>query len=225
MTKSPPEKHGKCKPIEVLFDLLFPPKCPFCERLLEHGVPLCPICQQELPWLKEEAAEKLLEDAWWCVAPLRYDDKVQHAVHAYKFQGKSCRSGALGSLIAQCVQEHGLSATLISWPPLSKKRLKARGYDQAQLLAEEVGRHLSLPVVRTLQKRDVPAQSSLHSDRDRHANIHSAYQVWMPERFVGKDILLIDDVVTSGATLSACAKVLEEAGAGRIACAALSRAR
>lgn len=207
-----------------LLDLLFPPKCPFCGKLLEKGALLCSDCQRDLPWLSERAAETTVELTEGCVSALRYQDKVRSAVHAYKFSGRSARSKPFGILVTQAVSDQGFAADLISFPSLSKKRLGQRGYDQAELLAVEVGKRLGLPVVRTLDKEERPAQSGLEGEAQRRANLLGAYTAVSPENFRGKTILLIDDVVTTGATLSECAKTLRVAGAGEILCATLAKA-
>lgn len=212
--------------LDFLWDLLFPPKCPFCGRLLERGGELlCAGCQRELPWLTGAEREKPVEFTSGCAAPLRYQGRVPGAVQAYKFGGKSARSRAFGALVAQCVSDRGMAADLVSWPPLSRKRLRQRGYDQARLLAEAVAAALGLPVEGTLVKREVPAQSSLSGAAARRANVLGAYTVPAPELVRDRRVLLVDDVVTSGATLSECARVLRTAGAAEVSCAALARAR
>lgn len=210
--------------LDWLLDLLFPPKCPFCGKLLEKGVLLCPDCQRDLPWLVGGAAETKVELTKGCVSALRYEDKVRSAIHSYKFKGYSARSVPFGVLVAQAVRDHDLTADLVSWPSLSKKRLRQRGYDQAELLAREVGKRLGLPVFRTLDKADRPAQSGLEGEAARRANLLGAYTALAPERFAGKTILLIDDVVTTGATLAECAKTLRLAGAAEVVCATLAKA-
>lgn len=205
-------------------DLLFPLKCPFCGRLLEKGALLCPECQRDLPWLAGGAAETKVELTGGCVSALRYEDKVRSAVHGYKFKGYSARSLPFGALTAQAVRDHDLAADLISWPSLSPKRLRRRGYDQAELLAREVGKRLGLPVLRTVDKEDRPAQSGIEGEAARRANLLGAYTALGPEGFQGKTILLIDDVVTTGATLSECAKTLRLAGAEAVLCATLAKA-
>ena len=213
------------KATDALLDLLFPPKCPFCGKLLEKDQLLCPECQRELPWLTGAAGEKAVELTRGCVSPLRYTGKVPDGVHGFKFDGRSARSETFGLLIAQCVRDRGLSADLVSWPSLSPKRLRQRGYDQAELLARRVGRELGLPVVRTVDKKEIPAQSGLEEESARRANVLGAYSAHRPEGFQGKTVLLVDDVVTTGATLSACAGVLLLGGAKEILCATLARAR
>lgn len=210
--------------LDWVLDLLFPPKCPFCGRLLEKGELLCPDCQRGLPWLEGRAGETEVELTAGCVSALRYEDKVRSAIHGYKFDGRSARSVAFGALTAQAVGDHGITADLVSWPSLSKKRLRQRGYDQAELLAREVGRRLGLSVLRTVDKRERPAQSGIQGEAARRANLLGAYVPVEPGNFEGQIVLLVDDVVTSGATLAECAKTLRLAGAERIFCATLAKA-
>ena len=210
--------------LDWVLDLLFPPKCPFCGRLLEKGELLCPDCQRGLPWLEGRAGETEVELTAGCVSALRYEDKVRSAIHGYKFDGRSARSVAFGAMTAQAVGDHGITADLVSWPSLSKKRLRQRGYDQAELLAREVGRRLGLSVLRTVDKRERPAQSGIQGEAARRANLLGAYVPVEPGNFEGRIILLVDDVVTSGATLAECAKTLRLAGAERIFCATLAKA-
>lgn len=208
----------------ALLDLLFPPKCPFCGALLGKGEALCPACRRDLPWLRGPASERMVELTAGCVSALRYQDKVRQSIHGYKFGGLSARSRVFGILIAQALRDRDLTGELVTWPSLSKKRLRQRGYDQAELLARQVGEELGLPVLRTLRKADRPAQSGILEEAQRRANLLGAYTVLCPEAVRGKTVLLIDDVVTTGATLSECAKVLQLAGSGRICCATLARA-
>jgi ComF family protein len=114
---------------------------------------------------------------------------------------------------------------LVTWAPLSKKRLRKRGYDQAKLLAEQVSKALQIPLVSTLEKmRDTKAQSTLGAEQ-RRENVKNVYRLAKGCSVTGKRILLVDDILTTGSTLSACAKVLLEGGAERVDCAALARSR
>ena len=210
--------------LDWVLDLLFPPKCPFCGRLLEKGELLCPDCQRGLPWLEGRAGETEVELTAGCVSALRYEDKVRSAIHGYKFDGRSARSVAFGAMTAQAVGDHGITADLVSWPSLSKKRLRQRGYDQAELLAREVGRRLGLSVLRTVDNRERPAPSGIQGEAAPRANLLGAYVPVEPGNFEGRIVLLVDDVVTSGATLAECAKTLRLAGAERIFCATLAKA-
>lgn len=213
--------------LDKLLDLLFPPKCPFCAKLLRAGeTDLCGACQRELPWLSDAAAEQRGEFFTLCVSPLRYRDGVRDGIHRYKFGGRDHYARAFGTLVAQCAADHlaDQALSLVTWPTLSKRRLRKRGYDQAELLARRVGEELGLPVVKTLRKGHRPAQSGIQDAARRRANVLGAYEVLDPAAVAGKRVLLVDDVVTSGATLSECARVLRTAGAEAVCCATLARA-
>lgn len=208
---------------DLVLDLLFPPKCPFCGCLLEKGLLLCPECRRDLPWLGG-AAERGVELTAGCWSPLRYEGAVRKAVHDYKFHGQRARSKPFGALVAQCVADNRLEFDLVSWPSLSKGRLRERGYDQAQLLACEVALAAGRPLSRTLDKAERPAQSGQAGIEARRVNLLGAYTPCCPEEVRGKTVLLVDDVITTGATLSECAKTLRVAGAKAVVCATLARA-
>lgn len=213
-------------PGAALLDLLFPRKCPFCQRLVEGDALLCPDCQRTLPWLTEKAAERSPEFLKLCVSPLRYKGPVAESIHRYKFSGRRNYAAAYGALMAQCVLDHpDVTFDLLSWAPLSRRRLRQRGYDQARLLARAVGERLNVPVTPVLVKRrDIPAQSGLSEQAARRANVLGAYELLPGAQVAGSSILLADDVVTSGATLSECARVLLTAGAAQVCAVTLAQA-
>ena len=217
------------RPLGALLDLLFPPRCVFCRRLLHRGEEgICPRGQQELPWALGAEAEQTGEFFSLCASPLWYQDQVRASFHRYKFKGVRGYSRTYGRLVAQCVQDHLAGRyDLITWVPLSRARLRQRGYDQAMLLASAAALALDDVAAETLCKvRDTEAQSGLgKNDASRRANVLSAYQVTDPALVEGRRVLLIDDIVTTGSTLSECARVLRTAGATDVVCAALARSR
>lgn len=215
-------------PLGVLLDLLFPPKCVFCGKVLDSGEDgLCARCQRDLPWLADGEAELTGEFFSLCAAPLRYQDKVRDSIRRYKFNGRRGYHKLYGKLVAQCVHDHLAGRyDLITWVPLSSQRKKERGYDQAFLLASAAALELGEVAVETLQKeRHTAAQSGLTEAAQRRANVLGAYTPVDPELVAGKRVLLIDDVVTTGSTLSECARTLRTMGAKDVVCAALARAR
>lgn len=220
---------SRTRPLSLLLDLLFPPRCVFCRRLLGRGEEgICAPCRAELPWTAGPDAGQRLEPDLLCVSPLWYQGAVRSSFHRYKFQGLRGYAGTYGRAVARCVGDR-LSGRydLITWVPLSPERRKKRGYDQAMLLAVAVARELGGTAVETLRKcRNTPAQSGLGRDDDaRRANVSGVYQAAKPEQIFGRRILLIDDVITTGSTLSECARTLRSAGAAEVVCATLARAR
>lgn len=213
---------------EGLLDLLFPPKCPFCERVLENPrAPVCPACQPLLPWLEGKAGERRVDFTDGCFSPLAYRDAVPGAVKRYKFRRVRACAAPLGGLMAQCLRDRlPQGADLVTWAPLSRKRLRERGFDQAELLARRVGALCALPALPTLAKvRHTQPQSGLEEESARRANALGAYALLPGIDLTGKRVVLADDVVTSGATLSQCAALLRQAGAEAVYGLTLAQAR
>ena len=208
-----------------LLDLLFPPKCVFCRRVLKAGkTGVCALCVATLRRTPRGGAQT--GDFFsTCVSPFYYEDKVRDSIHRYKFREATGYANTYGRLIADCIRENLAGRyDLISWVPLSAQRLKKRGYDQAMLLAMAAALELSDVAVETLKKHtDVPAQSGVGSEEKRRANIAGVFRVSDAELVQDRRILLIDDIVTTGATLSECARILRRAGAAEVLCATLAR--
>jgi ComF family protein len=211
--------------IASLLDLLFPPKCVFCGRVLhDSGDSWCDKCIESLPFtLNGGKQEGLYYD--FCISPLYYKAAVRRSILRFKFRGASGYAGVYGKILADNIREHpDIGYDVISWVPLSSKRKRSRGYDQAMLLALATALELGDVAVETLMKpRDVRAQSELGAAAERRSNISGAYEAVDPELIEGKCVLLIDDIVTTGSTLDECASVLLAAGASKVVCAALAR--
>lgn len=207
---------------EWLLDLVFPPKCVFCTAILESaGETVCPDCRKSLPKYRCERAGKT-EFIPKVAAALYYEDTVRRSLHRYKFSGRSHYAPVYAALMWEAVSAQ-LDAPFdtLSYVPLSRKRLRQRGYDQARLLAEELGKILGMEPVPLLEKRrDVPAQSSMKTAAERRANISGCYAVTADVR--GRRILLVDDIFTTGATLSEAARMLRTAGAAEVYAAAVA---
>lgn len=162
-----------------------------------------------------------------CVSPLYYEDDVRKSILRFKFNNATHYADIYSGLIAECVTEYlSGSYDLITWVPLSSKRLKKRGYDQAMLLAMSTALKMNDVAVELLVKHtDVPAQSGIGGAERRRANISGVYSVYDEELIRGKRILLIDDITTTGSTLSECAKMCKMAGATEVVCATLARTK
>jgi len=211
--------------ISSLLDLLFPPKCVFCGRvLLGRDDQWCDKCVESLPYALNGGRQ---DGAYYdfCISPLNYKGVVRKSILRFKFRGASGYADAYGKILADCIREHpDIGYDVISWVPLSSKRERSRGYDQAMLLALATALELNDVAAETLKKpRDVRAQSELGGATERRANISGAYEVADAELIDGKCVLLVDDIVTTGSTLEECASVLLSAGASRVVCAALAR--
>ena len=211
------------KLIDWFLDLLYPTKCIVCRKRLPPGIPtICPTCQETLPLASDiHTKGKYISD---CVSAVRYEGAVREAILRFKFGDAQIYRIAFGELVAERIYEDLFGEfDILSWVPLAPDRKKERGYDQVELIARNVSERLQIPLVPLLKKRrGVSAQSLASSPAERRANIAGAYRVIDPDVVQGKRILLIDDVVTTGSTLSECARTLRNAGAVRVLCATLA---
>ncbi len=210
---------------ETVLELFFPTRCCFCRRLTGRGVPVCAACARKYPDVPKPQCEQRFPRLRACFSPLRYDGDVRRALLRYKFGGLTAYASVFADFMVKCLDENGISCdSIITWVPLSRKRLRQRGYDQAGLLAEEIAKARGQRCVRLLEKtRHTPAQSGLRRREERQANAAGAYRVIDPAKIAGREILLVDDIVTTGSTLSECARVLREAGAGQVTAVTAAR--
>ena len=205
-------------------DLLFPPKCPFCWKILDRADARCEKCADKLSYTTDGGRQSG-ESFAVCVSPFYFDGVIRDSIHRYKFGGAQLYAEVYGKVLADCIAKHvDVEYDIISWIPLSDRRLRERGYDQAFLLAQSTAKSLGVACVATLRKiKNVQAQSDITGKQARSINIAGAYEAVNPPQIAGKTILLIDDVITTGSTIDECANVLLSAGAKKIVCATLAR--
>ena len=216
--------HEKKSWIQAAVDLLFPRRCPFCGKVTEGGALLCRGCEAQLPLTGEHP---LKEGAYGrCAAPLYYEGAVRRAVLDLKFHGRLGVVACFAELMAQCAAEvYAGEFDTVSWVPVSHKRRRERGFDQAEELCRALGRLWDTEPTATLRKiQDNRAQSSLTAAEERRGNVLGVYEAIAPNVW-GRRILLVDDVMTTGSTLAECARVLREAGAAEVVCLTFSRVR
>lgn len=210
-----------------LLDLLFPPRCAFCRKVLKTGERgICSKCEASIP-RTAYGGEQGGEFFSACYSPLFYENEVRESVLRFKFKDLSSYADIYGRLISDCIRENLEGRyDIITWVPLSERRRKSRGYDQAMLLAMSAALKLDDVAVELLIKHtDVPAQSGMGDASKRRANISGVYKVSDEELVRDKRVLLIDDIITTGSTLSECAKTLRLCGAKEVLCCTLARGR
>ena len=215
---------------EILLDFLFPPHCAGCGR---EGRFICQSCLESLPRIEPPYCERCgtpLASVGPCPgcdrSPLSIDGirslflfegAARQAVHSLKYRNIKALAHPLGQLLAQYLNHHALPAQVLVPVPLHRQRLRQRGYNQAALLAQELGRQTGLPMQEgaLLRLRNAPAQAKANAAAERVDNVRGAFRCSSPV-LQGKQALLIDDVCTTGATLNACAVALKEAGAASV---------
>ncbi|MCW8858841.1 MAG: ComF family protein [Deltaproteobacteria bacterium] len=227
-----------------LFKLIFPPACPLCLGTLpsKGAGDFCPTCLAgfkplpkahcsccSLPFAGAGNSSHLCSRCLKKPPPYTqvyafglYEDSLREAVHQFKFNRKVGLDRSLGRLLEQSIGSD-LNIDLVVPVPLQRKRLQQRSYNQALLLAREVARTRSytmdagllVKTKETALQHDLPA-------REREKNLHGAFR--LERQLSGEDVLLIDDVMTTGATVAACSQVLLAGGAGSVNVAVMARA-
>ena len=156
-----------------------------------------------------------------------YEGALRESFLRFKFGGAAHYAAVYGAWMAHTIEDKlaGRFDTL-TWVPVSRRRRRSRGYDQSELLCREIAKRLGLEPVRLLRKtRNPPAQSTMADPAGRRANVSGAYEPERAARLDGRRVLLIDDIVTTGATLAECSRVLRTAGASDVVYAAFAAPR
>ena len=177
-----------------------PPLCPGCGKPQASGI-LCPVCRQrqtEIDGIR---------------SPFRFAEVIREAIHQLKYRNLKAISPCLAGLLADYLQSSPLPGEALVPVPLHPRRLRERGYNQASLLARELGKLINLPVIEDCLVRVKEAQPQVRTAtvEDRRKNVTDAFKC-QNGKVRGKQIILIDDVCTSGATLESCASALKSEG-------------
>jgi len=201
-----------------LLDLFFPKHCLGCAK---EGEYLCPVCLEKIP-LNQNCPEKL--GGIKLLAASFYDyPLLKRAIHKYKYEFVRELAKPLAQLMAEKIRRMEIGQNLVLTPaPLHPRRLRWRGFNQAELLAQAVSQQLNLPLVNNLliRTRHNPPQAKIKTSQNRKENIKGAFALnpafsschceeRSDEAISNKTVILIDDVSASGATLQECAQALK----------------
>ena len=201
----------------LITHLLFPPKCVLCKKLLtDRQTDLCSGCRSSAPVFPGSKIKLSFLAQWTGI--WYYKENVRASLLRFKFGRRRGYARVYGRLMAAKLLELGWEDTdVLTYIPISLRRNLRRGYDQSQLLAKVISRELDIPLTKTLRKiRHTKPQSGMGDAAHRRANILGAYRITDPALVFDKRILLIDDIITTGATASECARVLLTAGAKEV---------
>jgi len=227
----------------ALLDFVYPPHCSLCKAPLQEDERVvcegcwskiqvisgshcatcgCPL-DEPAPTCTNCESETLHFDRARILSP--FDETIQSLIHQLKYRGKRSIGHRLGTMLGALIASDGDSdgADVIVPIPLHPSRKKERGYNQSALVASAMGDRLGIEVSTDLivRTRRTATQTKLNAE-ERARNVAGAFEVVHPEPVRGKEVLLVDDVLTTGATVNACAQVLLEAGAKRVCLAALA---
>lgn len=208
--------------LRALENAVMPLRCVFCGiRSVPPERHICTGCDGDLPKIESPPppASSPLE---YDVAPLAYEFPVDAAIKALKFKRKLFYGSALAELLCRECRHLPDDIDAVLPVPLHWRRRWFRGFNQADEIAAPVARHLAVPSLRNVKRvRATPFQSGL-SARERARNLRGAFVVH--GSISAKHILIVDDVITTGATVRQLARVLRRAGAGRVSALAVARA-
>ena len=207
-----------------IFDFFFPAKCVLCGKVLaDNETDLCRSCRTETPEYGHNTsklpylARKII--LWY------YEGTLRRSLLRFKFHNARSHAEIYGRLLAMKLLREQAEFDILTWVPISRLRKWRRGYDQVELIAAAVGAELGTEPVPTLKKlRNNPPQSGMGDAARRRANVFGIYQCTDPALVAGKRIMLLDDIITTGATASECARTLLTAGAKEVSCAAVAAA-
>lgn len=235
-----------------LFSVFFPSDCRLC-RLPLTNISRLPVCEECLDSIEPirtsqclQCGERLLPaqllmgdgrchgchqfqpDFDRAVAYGEYADAVRGLIHLLKYDNVLPAAPVLGELLAQAISQLDLSADtppLLVPVPLHASKRRERGFNQAEMITRAAVRHLPNRVgIASVLKRQRPTHSQVGLTREeRIANLRDAFRVLDPARVKGRTVIVIDDVMTTGSTVSECARVLKKAGAERVWAATVAR--
>jgi competence protein ComFC len=190
---------------EVL-DIIYPPKnsCIICES---EFVGLCPLCKSKIQKVKED--EGVLSYGY-------YNGALKKLILEFKYKQNFVAGKILAEFLYDLIKNSNIEIDCIVFIPSSKKALKERGFNQCEYLAKEINKSLKVEIYKDLIKNKNIKEQKLLSKEDRFKNIKGAFSLKTNKNINNKRILLIDDVVTTGATLYECEKLLRENGASSI---------
>lgn len=209
--------HLLCGDCLLGLPLIHPPYCRCCgdpvEGQIEHAYE-CSFCRRRRPFFRAARSA------------VRYRGSVRNVIRSFKYTGMTALAEDCAPLIVATVRAHYASIPFdaVVGVPLHRRRERIRGFNQSAILAHCVGKMLGVPAPQVVldRRRDTPTQTGL-SMAQRRGNVRNAFVVERPAWIEGRRILLVDDVMTTGATVNACSRALMDAGAASVHVATVAR--
>ncbi len=227
---------GKITAKDFIINAFFPKRCELCGKVINPHYDLCPECESGDFYIKNEICALCGVEKEYCVckkrknsysmicSPFYYEGGAKTAVLKLKFGENRQYAKSLAKYMAACVNERyqGIDIDEIAFVPMTKRQIKERSFNQSELLADEVGKLINKPVRKYLCKVFETKQQHTLKESLRKGNVLGAYDTKVKDAVSpqGKTVLLCDDIMTTGATLNECAKMLRLAGAKDVVCVA-----
>lgn len=195
-----------CRTCWDSLNILPHPFCPLCRSLLDEKLRKCPKCPESLALSLNRSLGV-------------FDPYYQTLIHHFKYNRKFSIGKNLGRRLGGILKKEEFSKGFdyIIPVPLHPSRKRERGYNQSRILAEEISETVSVPLMEKVLIRKKKTEDQTHlSPEERERNVRGAFVVRTNSALQGKKIILVDDVMTTGATLKECARVIKEAGAREV---------
>ncbi len=197
---------------ETVLSFIMPSRCPFCGKRIAYDESECSNCRSFFP---KDIKRKALPTGEECFYPFYYESRYKDAMLALKFKGMRYYAVSFAKAMSGCAKRaYGeYHIDMITYVPMSGKKKLLRGYNQSKLLADIIARELSVPCCSTLYKNPKTPEQHKLSKEEREQNVRGAFSLKYSGSLDGKVVLLIDDIITTGNTLSECTRLLRCAGA------------
>ena len=208
-----------------IINIVYPNICPYCNKIIDYDEDFCHECKESIVIYD---GEYKIDYADEYVSYCYYKGKVRNAIRRFKYEpcGNSYYAFAFNIVQALYLRELAEEIDMVVYIPMTRRDERRRGYNQTRLIAKEIHYLLNIPCVNVLVKnRTTKNQKSLNKT-DRKSNLDGAFSIRNKKySFDDKCILIIDDVCTTGSTLSEAAKILKAAGAQKVIAATFAKTK
>lgn len=197
--------------LDITKMIFFPPRCVFCRKLCPND--LCLKCKSDIVRKFNPTIAKTIHKNVICASSFVYDGRIKEIIHMYKFRNQKSLFKIFVPFMIESINEKfkDIKFDLVTSVPIYISSLNDRGYNQSQIIGSEIAKNLNIPYENCIGKvKQNKVQHGL-SFVERQENVKGVYKV--TKDYKGKNILLCDDIITTGATLSECVKKLENSGA------------
>ena len=213
---------------KTLLSLIYPTRCPYCNKIIKTDQVFCDECEVSFPVISKIRSLDIIDQREiLCMSLFDYHSKVKSAIWSFKFRGKSEFSYNFSVKIVDCIRSSNMfniKYDFITSVPMTFSRYVNRGYNQASLIGKDISKILNIPYKKLLKKIvNNKIQHTLNKN-ERAKNVQGVYKAININNIKGKTILLCDDIVTTGNTLSECARILLNAGAEKVLCVTIADA-
>jgi competence protein ComFC len=218
-----------------LLDFIYPPVCLSCKERFEGTSPVCELCSCKLEAAlrvivqeKEEDFQHLKGDMFFdgIVTCWEYTTQIENLIHYLKYERGKRTGRFLGVAAAKGMADYFriFENPVLVPVPLHKIRYRERGFNQAEIICRSLGSPMSIPVQTDIlvRTRNTSTQTKLDAE-ERHENVRDAFRIRDKKSIEGRQIILVDDVITTGATMNSCSKCLKQGGADKVIGLALAR--